>query len=120
MKDAKKSLWKVFSEYIRRRDKGVCISCGKRADWKTMDAGHYIPKTSGLALYFDERNVNCQCTSCNRWMHGNLSAYAIALIKKYGPDILEELDSQRNVIKKISEDEYKGMIEIYKNKIKSL
>ena len=24
----KKIFWKVFSEYIRRRDNGVCISCG--------------------------------------------------------------------------------------------
>jgi len=116
----KKELWVYFSQFIRQRDKGICISCGKEDFWRKMDAGHYIPKTAGLSLYFDERNVNCQCTYCNRWMHGNLSRYAIALRKKYGENILEELDKKRIKIKKITNDEYIKLIEIYKNKIDEL
>jgi len=116
----KKSLWKVFSEYIRQRDGGICISCGKKDFWRKMDAGHYIPKTAGLMLYFDERNVNCQCTYCNRWMHGNLTKYAIALREKYGETILEELDKKRKEFKKISIPEYQKMIEEYKTKIQEL
>lgn len=116
----KKSLWRVFSEYIRQRDGGVCISCGKGDFWRNMDAGHYVPKTAGLSLYFDERNVNCQCTYCNRWMHGNLSRYAIALRKKHGETILEELDSERVKIKKIEPAEYNRLIDYYKEKTKAL
>ena len=114
----KKFLWRLFSKYTRQRDNGVCISCGKVGNWKDMDAGHYIPKTAGLALYFHEKNVNCQCTYCNRWMHGNLSAYAIALQRKYGKDILEELDSERNKISKITIPEYQKLIDHYKDKLK--
>jgi hypothetical protein len=113
----KKELWVYFSQFIRQRDKGICISCGKEDFWRKMDAGHYIPKTAGLSLYFDERNVNCQCTYCNRWMHGNLSRYAIALRKKYGENILEELDKERIKIKKISNEEYVSLIEMYKLKL---
>ncbi len=113
----KKELWIIFSKYIRQRDEGKCISCGKSDYWRNMDAGHYIPKTAGLAIYFDERNVNCQCTYCNRWMHGNLSQYALALQKKYGNSILEELDIKRRNLTKISVLEYRQMIEIYKNKL---
>lgn len=116
----KKRFWIIFSKYIRQRDGGVCISCGKQSNWKNMDAGHYIPKTTGLALYFDERNVNCQCTYCNRWMHGNLSKYAIVLRKKYGENILEELDKKRKEIRKISSIEYQKFIEEYKNKLNKI
>ena len=88
--------------------------------WKDMDAGHYVPKTAGLALYFNEQNVNAQCTYCNRWMHGNLSRYAIALRRKYGQNILEELDKKRQKIIQITIPEYQKHIETYRLKIKKL
>ena len=113
----KKRLWAIFSQYIRNRDNGICISCGKQYFWKKTDAGHYIPRTAGLATYFDERNVNCQCTYCNRWMHGNLSRYAIALRKKYGETILEDLDNKRKTITKITDIEYIELIKKYKVKL---
>lgn len=116
----KKQLWTYFSQYIRRRDGGVCISCGKWDEWKNTDAGHFIPKTAGLSTYFDERNVNCQCTYCNRYMHGNLSRYALALTQKYGDGILKELDQQRQIKIRISNNEYVEMIEHYKKKINEL
>lgn len=115
----KKFLWRVFSKYIRQRDDGVCISCGKKKHWKEMDAGHYIPKTlGGMNLYFDERNVNCQCVYCNRYLHGNLSKYALALQRKYGNNILEEFDKMRDDKVKISIPEYQRKIDYYKSKLK--
>ena len=116
----KKRLWMVFSQYIRQRDKGICISCGKVDEWKNTDAGHYIPKTAGLALYFDEKNVNAQCTSCNRFRHGNLSQYALALRRKHGEQILEELEWKRRLITKITELDYVELIKLYKKKISEL
>ena len=54
----KKALWKVFSEYIRKRDKGICISCGRYAEGSGYHAGHFVPKSvGGLTLYFDEENA---------------------------------------------------------------
>lgn len=116
----KKNLWIVFSQYIRQRDKGVCISCGKVDFWRKTDAGHYIPKTAGLSIYFDEQNVHCQCTYCNRWMHGNLTKYALALKQRYGDGILEELDKKRATIRKISTKEYSELLDIYKEKLKNV
>lgn len=110
----KKDLWKAFSEYIRQRDRGICISCDKQQNWKDCHAGHYFPRTTGLALFFDERNVNCQCAGCNTFRHGNLAAYAIALRKKYGEGILEELDAKRRQFKKYTRAEYETLIEKYK------
>lgn len=119
-KSLKKKLWIVFSKYIRTRDGGVCISCGSKKPISEMDAGHYIPKTAGLSIYFDERNVNCQCTHCNRYLHGNLSKYALALMDKYGDGILKELDKKRAETLKISSAKYVELIEYYTKKLTEL
>ncbi len=111
----KRDLWKHFSLYIRQRDNFKCISCGKQCDKSTSDAGHFIPKTKGLGIYFDVRNVNAQCQSCNRWKHGNLAPYALALTRKYGPQVLEDLDKLANQTIKISREEYEELITHYKS-----
>jgi hypothetical protein len=85
--------WKEFSIYVRRegtdwRGFGVCFTCPKYAPWQEFDAGHF---KHGV-MDFNRRNVNRQCTGCNRFWHGRLDAYATALVKKYGPEILDELD----------------------------
>jgi 5-methylcytosine-specific restriction endonuclease McrA len=121
----KKKLWTIFSQYIRQRDADSagqvsCVSCGKRDHWKNMDAGHYIPKSLGLSIYFDETNVQNQCAGCNRFRHGNLTKYALYLTAKYGPNILEDLEAKRQKHIKISDLEYEEMIEKYRMKIKEL
>jgi len=99
----KKKLWKLFSEYIRQRDEGKCFTCSTQKHWKDMDAGHYIPTSiCGEYLYFDERNVNCQCTACNRFKHGNLTEYARRLVEKYGGGILKKLDKIKREQKTMS------------------
>lgn len=114
----KKKCWKVFSEYIRKKyadEDGVvnCVSCGKPEHWKNLHAGHYIPKSLGLSIYFEEKNVHPQCAGCNTFRHGNLSMYALALKEKYGEGILEELDEIRKQQVKFSKSDYREMIEKY-------
>lgn len=121
----KKDLWKVFSEWIRRKDAdfngyATCVTCGIRKHWKELDAGHYIAKTAGLSVYFEEKNVHPQCTACNRFRHGNLAQYALYLKGKYGDQILEELDWKRKQKAEIKLGEYIKLIEIYKTKLKNL
>lgn len=119
-KQLKAKLWKVFSEYIRRRDSGTCFTCGKQMDWKEAHAGHYIPRSvGGLDLYFDSRNVNCQCPGCNVFRHGNLTIYALRLQEKYGKDILQTLDKLKGVNKWTRQD-YETRIEDYKRKLEKL
>ena len=118
-------LWKVFSEYIRRRDADSsgyvsCCSCGCRKHWKLMQAGHYRPRTDGLATFFLEKNVHAQCPQCNKWKRGNLAPYSIYLRQRYGEQILEELDYCTKQRIQIHDNEYEKLIEIYKNKIKEL
>lgn len=46
---AKARGWKQFSMFIRLRDSGPdgygqCVTCQRRAHWRTMDAGHYLTR----------------------------------------------------------------------------
>ena len=89
--DAKKS----FQHWIRLRDKDLpCISCGnhKPMDWA---GGHYFEAGKYSGLIFDERNVHGQCnTYCNRNLHGNLIEYRKGLVKRYGIEFVEKLESE--------------------------
>jgi hypothetical protein len=114
IKTLKKKLWKIFSQYIRNRDRNICISCGQMGN----HAGHFASKGSGHRLLFDERNVNCQCAKCNTFLHGNLWEYGKALDRKYGPGTADSLLIENKTPKKWTVQELEDMIEYYKEKLK--
>jgi hypothetical protein len=119
----KKKLWKIFSEYIRRRDADhcgmvKCFTCPQILHWKDMDAGHYVPQSIALSLVFNEKNVHAQCGGCNRYKNGNLTIYALELQKKYGNTILEDLQSLRKENFRYTRADYMEMIERYKGLLK--
>ncbi len=117
----KKRFWKIFSEYIRRRDKGKCYTCSTVKEWKNMDAGHYVNAgKSPPPLYFNEKNVHAQCTACNRFKHGNLEVYARNLVRQYGANILEELETMRLAGGKWNSWTYQVKIDEYKQKLTEL
>lgn len=119
----KKKLWKLFSEYIRRRDADEdgnvkCFTCFRFSHWTQLQAGHYIPQSIALSLVFNEKNVHAQCPGCNLFKNGNMSVYAVELRKRYGENILEELQSLRKEGFRYTRVEYMEMIEKYKALIK--
>lgn len=121
----KHAAWDAFSKFIRQREvdeNGMtsCFTCGVPRHFTELHAGHYLPKSISLALRFDERNVNAQCAGCNTFKHGNLTQYALALKRKYGEAILEELDRDRRLGEgfRISEAGYRELFEKYSAKIK--
>lgn len=86
-----KKLWKLFSKFIRERDKYKCFTCGKIT--YPAQAGHYrTGATCRKYLFFDERNVNCQCYRCNINLSGNWREYQRRMIEKYGVEIDHEFD----------------------------
>lgn len=85
------------NKYIRLRDTGskgwgYCCSCRKVI--VRGDAGHFIGKGFGgsSGVRFDERNINFQCIPCNRFQEGNKLEYRKFMIKKYGQDVIDELE----------------------------
>lgn len=93
----KRKLWKVFSEYIRRRDKNACFTCGRTASGSGYHAGHFISKAAGgLGLYFHEQNVHGQCYHCNINLGGNSYIFG----QKLGEKTCKELYALKNQIVK--------------------
>ncbi len=102
---------KVFNSWIRNRDEGqLCISCNNLGN----QAGHYFPVKGYSIVRYDEINVNIQCAGCNLYKHGNPQQYRIGLVRKYGEDVVKDLEerAQRRVYK-WTRDELEEIIKKY-------
>jgi 5-methylcytosine-specific restriction endonuclease McrA len=127
IKAVKRNTWQAVSRYIRARDP-FCVTClidGRHTP--TTEAGHFkhtsdkINQTlGGNMVWWDERNLNGQCARCNRHNSGELDLYAIYLERKFGPGILQELDTLYRTPKKWTRDEAKAVQLRYETKLASL
>lgn len=105
-----KKLWPLFSKYIRERDNYTCITCGKKT--YPAQAGHYrTGATCKKYLYYDERNVHCQCYHCNINLSGNWYEYQRRMWATYGKEIDHEFDLQNQ--KDTREFPYEELIHKY-------
>jgi hypothetical protein len=112
---------KVFQKWIRLRDEGKeCISCGA-TNPKGFDAGHFKKAEIYSGVIFDERNVNRQCTKCNRFLGGNELMYREGLIKRYGIYFVKELEMDANKTrnKKYTREELIEIKQYYAEKIRN-
>ncbi len=133
----KKKAWDAFSSYIRARDClattgtrewGICITCNERGDasWKEyrhIQAGHAVGGRSNAVL-FNEEIVNGQCDYCNTkapyGLGGDYGNYAIALIKRYGLEHVQELQRLKGSEMKYTIQDFREIIEVYKKKLYDL
>lgn len=107
----------IFNAWVRQRDAAFgCISCGAAVD----HAGHYLSQGHYSALRFTEVNVNGQCVKCNTYLHGNLIKYRKGLVRKYGAEVVELLEShtERRSAHKWGRLELEAIIQKYKNEKK--
>lgn len=106
-------LWTVFSKYIRKRDADKpCISCGKTVEVK--QAGHYLPVgNSSVGTWFDEMNVSGECEPCNGFDTFHLVPMRKNLIKIYGEEAIEQLETRKNQAIKLPEIWYVDKIKYY-------
>lgn len=110
-----------MSIYVRKgasdwRGFTTCFTCPTYAPWQSFDAGHY----KHGKLDFDPRNINPQCTGCNRFWHGRLDVYSQNLIKKYGPAILDELSEAAQNPPPLTVTDYERIIKDLTEKIGAL
>ena len=115
----KKKLDKIFSDYIRQRDDYTCITCGKKGDKTNIQNGHYVSRSSN-SLRYSERNCHAQCVGCNIFKRGAMDAYSLALIIRYGAEILEELAAEKKKRKEFTRQELIESIKDYTEKLKNL
>lgn len=120
----KKKLWKVFSEYVRRKDADEggterCYTCSDPKHWKELHAGHAIPGRHNAVL-FDEEIVKPQCPVCNIWKGGQYHIFATNLIKENSMEWWEaKLESARRTVKYTHAD-LEEMIRTYQGKLSDL
>lgn len=119
-KTLKNELDRVFAKFIKQRDSNkvhfVCISCDTPKPIEQFNAGHYFSR-GALSIRWNEKNVNGQCISCNKWKSGNIQGYEKGLIKKYGKGIIQELEIKKAQSKKYARFEIEILIKHYKQEI---
>ena len=116
--------WKLFSEWIRRRDADddgyvSCVTCKKRAHWKEMQAGHFIAGRT-LSLLFDPRNCHVQDYSCNVGRGGAYVEYFIYMENRYGREVIDELRKLKYQARKYGIGDYEMLIADLERKIRDL
>src|SRR3990167_2325586 len=99
MADLQRKADTLFSKFIRKRDcgdkTGKCCSCGAIITFEVADASHFVSRQY-LATRYNERNVHASCRKCNRFLEGRKEEYALFLVRKYGIEILEELNRDKH------------------------
>jgi len=135
VKELKPKAQRVFNEFIRLRDKDLrCISCDADDVYlynsgltQLWDAGHYLSRGARPWLAFNELNVHKQCKICNGGFIGHnvktetvTAQYRVNLIKKIGLGKVEELENTHDPKIKLTPDDYRAIIAMYRNKIRQL
>ena len=85
-----------------------------------MYAGHFLSVGAYPNLRFNENNVHGQCVHCNRDKHGNVKEYDLRLQNILSKENYSELLESRNKPLKLSLEDAKELIAIYKQKIKEI
>lgn len=122
LRSLKNKCWKLFSEYVRRRDADeggttYCYTCELPIHWKyEAQAGHAIPGRHNAVL-FDPEIVKPQCQRCNIWSGGMYHVFTTKLIKENGMDWWEKKLEGAKQIVKLTRADLEEMIESYKAKL---
>ena len=109
------------NQYIRERDKGLpCVSCDKPDDGSHQrHASHYRSVKACSSLRYHPWNIYASCAQCNSHLSGNLLEFRIRLVRRYGQERVDWLESQNEVTRYTSQDLQRIKAE-YKDKLKAL
>lgn len=125
-------LWRIFSQYIRLRDSlkttgtkefCVCVTCGRRAPFSQIDAGHCFGRNKDGTKY-EETNNHGQCRyPCNmdRRTHGRQYAHKLYIKMIYGEEELNRLEYlSKKIVVQRRDDWYIKKINEYNKKFDEL
>ena len=122
---AKEAAWSSLSKAIRYSHaydgwNCSCVTCGIVKPWKEQQAGHWIPRAQGLAVYFDVNNIHPQCFRCNINLGSNGPEYAVYMRETYGDGMMELLREKQRMNIKYSEQDYRDMKKHYDSEFKRM
>ena len=124
LRNLKKKAWKLFSEWIRRKDADEggterCYTCEAPKFWRELHAGHAIPGRHNAVL-LDPEIVRPQCPICNIWKGGMYHVFATKLIKENGMEWWEKKLNASRLAVKYTRGDFETIIEDYKRKLDEL
>lgn len=125
IKSLKAKLWKLTSEYVRKKDAdphtGIvcCYTCGTPKYWRDGDAGHAIPGRHNKVL-FDLSILRFQCKRCNGPGHGEQYIFGKKLDQENGEGWFEQKQIEAKGELKYSIADYVKMIEDMKQRLNEL
>jgi len=127
----KTKLWKIFSQYIRKREADhtgwLRTVDGAWVHWKECDCGHLWHNSDrngllgGNALWYYENNFAPQSNQGNR-LNADDSAqkYMLAATEKYGAEEIKHMRKLKETYKLWTEEELQNLYEHYKRKFEAL
>lgn len=124
LRGLKHKAWKIFSEYVRRKDADEggtvsCYTCDKLLYWKESHAGHAIPGRHNAVL-FDLDIVKPQCPRDNIFLGGRYEIFTTKLIREHGLEWFEKKLSDARQVVKYTRADLEGLIGEYQEKLKGL
>lgn len=112
-----------LSQFARAKDViGQCCTCPKILSWFRMDAGHWKGRGlgGGSGVYFDERNVDLQCKTCNGFDGEQQERHKQYILKKRGQKVIDELEIKHRSIPNFSDFAMQATELMYKEKYQQL
>ena len=91
-----KPLDKLFSKYIKLRDK-VCQRCGCYS--KYLQTSHYHGRAIKSTRWFDD-NCCLLCMGCHMYFHGHRIDHDQFFLKRLGQERFDKLNMQAQMIEK--------------------
>lgn len=109
----------AVNAFVRQRDHLLpCISCGRMHEGQ-WHAGHYRSRGAAPHLALNPKNIYKQCAPCNVHLHGNLIAYRLGFIARWGLETVEVIESD-NTPRHHSIDDLKAIKADYMARTKQL
>jgi hypothetical protein len=120
----KKELDAIFSTYVRLRDCSIdgiaiCVTCNTSNHYKKLQNGHFMSRRH-MSTRFEEQNCAVQCMGCNMYNQGMQYEMSKYLDKKYGEGTAEAMQLKSRQLGKIGRHDYDYMIDLYKDKVKTI
>jgi hypothetical protein len=113
---------KLVNRYARLRDfkeNGLrCVTCSSTTGKR--DGGHFLPTSGYSAIRYNTNQIHQQCVNCNQYNGGRPKEYRVFMIKKYGLEYVENLESSRNKTRSYSVEYYQKLIRVVRKKIKKI